>query len=383
MPRMDLTRFMLCSATVSLALLSISKPAQGEGGSCPSGMYPIGGGNAGWTGCAPIPGYPQPGGNDSAPAPNSPSRITDYRYSSHFALVMHPGAGDVWVTWNYQAREMAEQEALSACTKIMGRGCIIGVSGWNGSIATVRSEAGQLWFSVGKTEKEASSKALKSCSNANQKCKVENVFTAKAWKEPVSWNEERHRKEAEARMKRYFPNSSVARTQTPPVGANIPATAPLLARQAFEAKYGKPLFEDVKGLWMMSGKGDGTGKECAASFLASSGSTFVSLFGPNQKSPGMILFQGPTIPQTDKPKEIRTVLSSNDAPPATVRAILVPMKDKSAAIIVPTDMIVTMRGAKEATWMTLQLDGKEVFRTDMAGSMVARDAMLKCMQASR
>lgn len=156
----------------------------------------------------------------------------------------------------------------------------------------------------------------------------------------------------------------------------------LAARQAFEAKYGKLLFEGDKGVWLMSGNGDGTGKGCDATFIPASASSFVTLFGPDRQLPGYFLFQAPTIPLTDKPKEIRTVLSTNDATPATVRAVLVPLKGKSSVIMMPTDMITTMRGTTETTWIMLQLDGKEVFRTDMAGIMTARDAMLKCMKAS-
>ena len=40
MPRIDLMRFLLCSATASLALLFISKPAQAEG-NCPLGEIPV------------------------------------------------------------------------------------------------------------------------------------------------------------------------------------------------------------------------------------------------------------------------------------------------------------------------------------------------------
>jgi hypothetical protein len=154
------------------------------------------------------------------------------------------------------------------------------------------------------------------------------------------------------------------------------------AKLKFFQKYGDPLFSGEKGMWMMSDQGDGTGKACNATFLPASGSTFVSLVGPSQQLSGMLLFQGPAIPSGGKPQVIRTVLSTNDAEPATVPAILLTMKDNSAAIIVPTDMITTMRGTTEATWITLKLDGKEVFRTEMAGIMVARDAMLKCMKAA-
>lgn len=156
------------------------------------------------------------------------------------------------------------------------------------------------------------------------------------------------------------------------------------SRQSFEAKYGKLLFEGKQGSWILSGKGNATGKECAASFLpvSSSGSAFVSFFGPDKNLPGAILFQGTAIPVVDQPKEVRVILSTNDAAPATIRVFQIPIAQDKSAILMPTDMIVTMRGTTETTWMTLQLDGKEVFRTDMAGIMTARDAMLKCMQAS-
>jgi hypothetical protein len=154
------------------------------------------------------------------------------------------------------------------------------------------------------------------------------------------------------------------------------------SRQAFEAKYGKPLFEGNKGWWILSGKGNGAGKDCAASFLPTAGSAFVAFLGPDNVLPGAIVFQGPAIPVVEKPQEVRIILSTNDADPATVRAFQVPIAQDRSAILLPTDMIITMRGTTEATWMTLKLDGKEVFRTEMAGIMVARDAMLKCMKAS-
>jgi hypothetical protein len=153
------------------------------------------------------------------------------------------------------------------------------------------------------------------------------------------------------------------------------------AKAEFFRKYGDPLFAGDQGMWLLLGKGDGTGKDCAATFLSSADSTTVSFFGPNKILPGAILFQGPAVPLINRTKEVRVILSTNDAAPATVRAFQVPIANRSA-ILLPTDMITTMRGTTEATWMTLQLDGKEVFRTNMAGIMVTRDAMLKCMHAS-
>ena len=62
MPRMDWIRFMLCSATLLLALLSTNKPSQAEG-RCPPGMLPNN--NPDFVGCAPD-NSPKLGGTSGA-----------------------------------------------------------------------------------------------------------------------------------------------------------------------------------------------------------------------------------------------------------------------------------------------------------------------------
>ncbi|MGN6151919.1 MAG: hypothetical protein ACTHOH_07910 [Lysobacteraceae bacterium] len=63
------------SATWLLALLLLAgllpaglRPAHAEG-NCPPGMFPIGGGNAGWVGCAPMGPGSGDGGDDAPPPP--------------------------------------------------------------------------------------------------------------------------------------------------------------------------------------------------------------------------------------------------------------------------------------------------------------------------
>ena len=59
--RVEIARMNAVRLLGSLALL-VAGSAWAEG-NCPQGYYPIGGGNGGWAGCAPIP-------NDNAPAPD-------------------------------------------------------------------------------------------------------------------------------------------------------------------------------------------------------------------------------------------------------------------------------------------------------------------------
>jgi hypothetical protein len=74
MQRIKLMRFLFGSATVLLTfLIGNTDQAQGR---CPPGYYPIGGGSAGWEGCAPIPGAPEPNysPNSRPNPPNQPYR---------------------------------------------------------------------------------------------------------------------------------------------------------------------------------------------------------------------------------------------------------------------------------------------------------------------
>ncbi|AKG22340.1 hypothetical protein [Calothrix sp. 336/3] len=75
---MNFARISSLSTKLTLSALSLAVtsamipylPAQ----ACPTGFYRIGGGNAGWVGCAPIPGYPSsespPPSKPTTPAPN-------------------------------------------------------------------------------------------------------------------------------------------------------------------------------------------------------------------------------------------------------------------------------------------------------------------------
>lgn len=117
-------------------------------GNCPPGMYPIGG--QGVQGCAPM-GEPTDGHRDykdrARKEQEEHDRAVDRLYKqmlpkkvvevdSYSALVWHPGANDYWGIWNSNtSEEFAKERALDYCTKAMGPGCTVAVSGKSLSMA--------------------------------------------------------------------------------------------------------------------------------------------------------------------------------------------------------------------------------------------------------
>lgn len=168
----------------------------------------------------------------------------------------------------------------------------------------------------------------------------------------------------------------------PPDPAMMNVLDSLVKRAEFEAKYGRILFyEPNVGIWLMTSEGDGTGKNCAVSFTETPKVSNIVLFsGPTQKGAGAILFQGIGMPATPEIKEIQPTLTFKGAQPIPIDAALIPY-GKNSGILVLTDMVGMMRRANAENEVTLQLDGKEVFRASMTGFMKARSAMLECMKA--
>lgn len=101
-------------------------PAKAEG-NCPPGYFPIGGGSAGWEGCAPM--GPSSGGNrgssDSGPShqiTSVPRRPTDLGF---MAAAYHTDTGAYWVSIKVKTLEAAKARVLDACNKATGGGCHI------------------------------------------------------------------------------------------------------------------------------------------------------------------------------------------------------------------------------------------------------------------
>jgi hypothetical protein len=176
-----------------------------EGATCPEGYYPIGGSDAGWIGCAPIPGaHPiQPD-----PSPSTSSRSLP----SYIAVAWHGNATDVWATWNQDSDEKAKKAALDACNKAMGSGCTIATVGWDASIAIARTQNEQLWYGWGETPTIAKKRVVAACEKRSPSCNVLHVFTPTRRTQPANLTlQPQVPDQVTDRSQNYFPDRSVGR----------------------------------------------------------------------------------------------------------------------------------------------------------------------------
>jgi Domain of unknown function (DUF4189) len=180
-----LTRWILAGGIVLASLVCCSK-VQAEG-NCPDGYYPIGGGNAGWEGCAPYNTPPQPG---PGPTPDPGPRIQTMYANSYVAVAWHNNADDVWAVWNHRSEAKAKEAALNACNQVMGSGCTIAVSTWNTTVAIARRQNGQLWFATESSPKKARKSVMKSCEESQNDCKLLHTFTAEPLIQPANFTPE-------------------------------------------------------------------------------------------------------------------------------------------------------------------------------------------------
>jgi Domain of unknown function (DUF4189) len=353
---------------VVLASFMYGSAAKAEG-RCPPGYFPIG--DQSVQGCAPIPGYerpsPRPNPGPRLPPPEKPKYGYGKEYgNSYIAIVRHPKATDIWATWNHRTEQKAMQTALNACTQTMKTGCVIYTVSQNQVVAIVRDSDNELWKGGGKNARAAQESALILCQqySKGKGCGVLHTFASEPLKQPKIRDKKKYLNFLEDSA------SDVSQSYFPDRAVGNPVTS------------GKILFSDPQvGVWSMLSAGDGTGKNCAVAFTAApNGANTVLFSGPTVKGTGAILFQGTGIPATNAIKEIRPTLTFKGAQPTPINAALVPQGSNSG-ILVLTDMVNMMRQTNTENEVTLQLDGKEVFRGSMTGFMKARSAMIECMKA--
>lgn len=155
-------RFMRCfSLLLGLCLLATNMLAHAEGGTCPSGYYPIS--TPGSTGCAPIPGYNQ---QQTATKPSMP------RWESRWeALATDAKAGALGTATGRPSQESAEKSAIKDCQAKGGKICKLQISNANGCMAMI---VGENVFNVqaGATESDAIQKGMKQCSVEDKNCRT-------------------------------------------------------------------------------------------------------------------------------------------------------------------------------------------------------------------
>jgi len=132
-------------------------PVQAEG-RCPDGYFPIGGGNAGWEGCAPM-------GGDEGPAAAQP------RWETRWGAVAVTN-GAYGFSHEYASEDQAVKEALSQCSRNAGGAvCTLEQSYYDQCIALAWGQKGSNSVAAPDVA-QAESMALANCSKRTQNCKI-------------------------------------------------------------------------------------------------------------------------------------------------------------------------------------------------------------------
>ena len=137
-------------------------PAKAEG-RCPPGYFPIGGGNAGWEGCAPM------NGTDGGPA-QGPAPVPMVWVENHYALASHSYASDAWVAIGYPNGDAAKQAAMSACNADMGQGCVPLSNSYNSSYVIGVGKEGAVYSQWDSTLAKARKLLAAGCAKNNDVC---------------------------------------------------------------------------------------------------------------------------------------------------------------------------------------------------------------------
>lgn len=136
--------------------------AKAEGG-CPDGYYPIGGGNGGWSGCAPIPGS---GGGAYQPRDPGPMWATKWG-----AIAVDGTTGKFAGIEGLSSERKANKAAIKECRKNGGKQCKVIAAYYNGCGAMAWGDS-KVTSYMGPQRQEAIDLAVKSCSKETTNCQA-------------------------------------------------------------------------------------------------------------------------------------------------------------------------------------------------------------------
>ena len=135
-----------------------------EGGSCPSGYYPIGG--QGSAGCAPIPEYGVSGEESTQRKIIRP--IWETRWG---AISIDISIGRFGTAKSLPTKEQAETLASDDCEREGGRACVIDLVYYDQCAAVAWGEAFVTTASA-ETKEQASMRAAETCGERTKDCKI-------------------------------------------------------------------------------------------------------------------------------------------------------------------------------------------------------------------
>lgn len=149
---------------VALALLSATMGPVHAEGRCPDGYIPIGGGNAGWEGCAPMGPMPEQGGPAQSQAP---------QWTTRWGAIAVGGGGGFGAAAGMTSKRKAEKQAVAQCkaTATDKRAKCTVLAYYNQCAVYAWGSAGGEIVSEVNVSK-ASSVALEKCSERANDCKI-------------------------------------------------------------------------------------------------------------------------------------------------------------------------------------------------------------------
>lgn len=153
------------SVLVVLWCLTIGARAEGN---CPSGSYPIGGGNAGWTGCAPLPGNSGVRGQLQQQAPSPIAPVWEDRWG---AVAFDGPRGILGVATGHQSEHAAQQAALTDCRARGGIKCQSENSYKNGCTAFTIGDLGY-YRGADATLSEVIASGMQKCKELDKNCET-------------------------------------------------------------------------------------------------------------------------------------------------------------------------------------------------------------------
>jgi hypothetical protein len=163
----------------------------------------------------------------------------------------------------------------------------------------------------------------------------------------------------------------------------------LLARSLGGASAGQSsgtkLHDSPAGHWMLQQDPNTPGLSCAITFHSKPGKgTILGFLGPSDNTAvGAILFVSPQIPKAAGAKQTTVRLDTAGDPSQNVRATHLPHSPELSVLAVATEMKSTVSAIDDVETVTLHMGGNTVFQLDYQGGHAARDALLKCMAASK
>ncbi len=145
-------------------------------GNCPQGYYPTGGGNAGWHGCAPIPGYDSGQGQNNGPS--------GHWEDSYGAVVFGDAKEDGSLRYSYSMNYSNENGALNRAFQECEQGgflnCRKGATFWNGYMALASGEGDGIYWGINETVGKAKNRAIDECKKQYKNCTVFKIIDSRA-----------------------------------------------------------------------------------------------------------------------------------------------------------------------------------------------------------